>query len=193
MARKAKLDILETGTEEQQIDDHASSQPPELKPEGPQPQPSKLRLKKKLVVLCTVVTCVCCIAAGVLFFRMQRGRENVASPADKRLSVAVADVARHNVANLDNFVIDYPGQGDTVRIAIFALAVELNEPVKKDAVENQVELRSDIYMLSKRRTIGSMLSPKERGALRSEIAAELEKRLGAGAVKAVYFTKFYVL
>jgi hypothetical protein len=55
------------------------------------------------------------------------------------------------VANLGNLVIDYREPGDTVRIVIFALAVELNEPVKKDAVENQTELRNDICALSKRR------------------------------------------
>ncbi|MBE0557325.1 MAG: flagellar basal body-associated FliL family protein, partial [Proteobacteria bacterium] len=54
-------------------------------------------------------------------------------------------------------------------------------------------LRGDIYTLSKRRSIGSLVSPEGRGTLGSEIAAELEKRLGAGVVKAVYFTKFYIL
>lgn len=190
MARKAKLDILEIRTEEQPVHQEPPSLP-ELEPESK--QSLRVRLHKKLIVVCVIVTSVCFIAGGVLFFWMRTGKKNAVSFADKRLSVAVTDVTRHNVANLDNFVIDYRGQGDTVRIAIFALAVELNEQVKRDAVENQVELRGAIYMLSKKRSIGSLLSSEERGALRNEIAAELEKRLGAGAVKAVYFTKFYVL
>ncbi len=190
MARKAKLDILEIHTEEQPVDQE-SLRPPELEPESQ--QPLRVRLHKKLIVTCVIVTSVCFIAGGGVFFWVRMGKKNSASLPDKQHQVAVIDVTRHNVANLDNFVIDYREQGDTVRIAIFALAVELNEPVKKDVVENQMELRGDIYTLSKRRPIGSLRSLAERGALRNEIAAELEKRLGAGAVKAVYFTKFYIL
>ena len=192
MARKAKLDILEIHTEDQPVD-----QEPEQLPEhdtgNQQHQPLKARLHKKWVITCVIVIGVCFIAGGGILFRAGTGKKNIASMSDKQHPVAVADVMRHNVANLDNFVIDYREQGGTVRIAIFALAVELNEPVKKDAVENQVDLRGDIYMLSKKRTIGSLLSPEARGTLRNEIAAELDKRLGTGAVKAVYFTKFTIL
>jgi flagellar basal body-associated protein FliL len=190
MARKAKLDILEIHTEEQPAD-VKSVQPSELKPESQQ-QPLRMRLNRKMIVTCVIVTSVCFIAGGGVFFWLKMAKKTTSIP-DTRHPTAVTDVTLHNVANLDNFIIDYREQGDSVRIAIFALAVELNEPVKKDAVENQVELRGDIYTLSKRRPIGSLFSPEERGTLRNEIAAELDKRLGAGAVKAVYFTKFYIL
>ncbi len=192
MARKAKLDILEIHNDEQPAD-LESLQLPELEPDS-QPQPLRARLHKKLIVTCVIVTCVCFIAGGGVFFWMKAGKKNVASLPDSKLRpVTVTDVMGHNVASLDNFVIDYREQGDTIRIAIFALAVELNEPVKKDIVEKQVKLRGDIYALSKKKSLGSLFSPEGRGALRSEIAAELDKRLGAGVVKAVYFTKFYIL
>jgi flagellar basal body-associated protein FliL len=192
MARKAKLDILEIHNDEQPADLEAL-QLPELEPEGQQPRLVRLQLRKKLIVLCVILTSVCIIAGGGVFFWMKVGKNNTVSLSDKLRPVAVTDVMQHNVANLDNFVIDYRGQGDTIRIAIFALAVELNEPVKKDVVEKQVGLRGDIYTLSKKRSLGSLFSPEGRGTLRSEIAAELDKRLGAGVVKAVYFTKFYIL
>jgi flagellar basal body-associated protein FliL len=188
MARKAKLDILEIHTEEQPADVEPM-QPPEPEPESQQ-QPVRMRLHNKLIVTCVIVIGVCFIAGSGVLFWMKTG---ATSRPDTQRSAAVPDATQHNVVNLDNFFIDYRGQGDTVRIVVFALAVELSEPVQKDAVENQVELRGDIYMLSKERSIGSMLSPEERGTLRNEIAAELDKRLGAGAVKAVYFTKFYIL
>lgn len=191
MARKAKLDILEIHSDKQPTD-LESLQPPELEPDS-QPQPLRTRLHKKLIVACAIVTSVCFIAGGGVFFWLKAGKKNTASLSDKVRPVAATDVMRHNVANLDNFVIDYREQGDTIRLAIFALAVELNEPVKKDAVENQVELRGDIYSLSKKRPLGSLFSPEGRATLRSEIAVELGKRLGAGVVKAVYFTKFYIL
>ena len=191
MARKAKLDILEIHTEAQP-EDQESLQTPELDPESQQ-QPLRVRLHKKLILTCAIVVGVCLVAGGGVFFWMGPGKNTGASLPDGPRPAVVTEVTRQNVANLDNFVIDYREHGDTVRIAIFALAVELNEPVKKDAVENQPELRGDIYTLSKRRSIGSLRSLEERGVLRNEIAAELEKRLGAGAVKAVYFTKFYII
>jgi flagellar basal body-associated protein FliL len=192
MARKAKLDILEIQTEDQPVDAEPS-QIPELDPESQQPHPLKGRLQKKLVMACAIVTGVCFIAVGVVFFWIRTGKNNITSQPDTRRPATVIDATQHNVANLDNFVIDYREQGGAVRIVMFALAVELNGSVKKDAVENRVELRGDIYTLSKKKSVGSLFSLEERGALRNEIAAELEKRLGAGAVKAVYFTKFYIL
>jgi flagellar basal body-associated protein FliL len=76
---------------------------------------------------------------------------------------------------------------------MFAFAAELNKPANGDALENRVEIRGAIYTLSKKRSVTSLLSPEERKGFRNEIAAELERRLGAGVVKAVYFTKFQVL
>ena len=192
MARKAKLDILEIHNDQQPAD-LESLQLPELEPEGQQSRLVRVQLRKKLIVLCAIVTSVCIIAGGGVFFWIKAEKKNTASLSDKLRPIAITDVMQHSVANLDNFVIDYREQGDTIRIAIFALAVELNEPVKKDVVEKQVDLRGDIYTLSKKRPIGSLLSPEGRGTLRSEIAAGLDKRLGAGVVKAVYFTKFYIL
>lgn len=192
MARKAKLDILEIHNDKPPADSE-SLQLPELEPDS-QPEPLRARLHKKLIVTCVIVTCVCFIAGGGVFFWMKAGEKNVASLPDSKLRpVTVTDMMRHNVASLDNFVIDYREEGGTIRIAIFALAVELNQPVKKDVVENQVKLRGDIYTLSKKRPLSSLFSLGGRGTLRSEIAAELDKRLGAGVVKAVYFTKFYIL
>lgn len=56
-----------------------------------------------------------------------------------------------------------------------------------------MELRGGIYTLSKKKSVASLLSPEDRKGFRNEIAAELERRLGADVVKAIYFTKFYVL
>jgi flagellar basal body-associated protein FliL len=192
MARKAKLDILEIHAEDHLVD-IAPSQQLEPDPAGQQPHPLKRQLHKKLIITCVIVISFCFIAVGLVFFWMRAGGNNNVSLRNKRLPAAMTDMTQRNVANLDNFVIDYREQGGAVRIVLFALAVELNGPAKKDAIENQVELRGDIYALSKKKTIASLLTLEERGTLRNEIAAELEKRLGAGAVKAVYFTKFYII
>ena len=192
MTRKAKLDILEIHAEERPADQEPAP-PPESEPESPLPLPPRFRLHKKLVVLCAIALIGCCIVGGSAYFWLRAGKQAASSPADNGRSPAVLAATRHPVVTLDKFMIDYRGQGDTVRIAVFALAVELDESVKKQAVENQPELRGEIYALSKKRSVDSLRSSAERGALKNEIAAELEKRLGAGSVKAVFFTTFYIL
>ncbi len=191
MARKAKLDILEIHAEERPADPEPVP-PPESEPESPQPPP-RSRLHKKLVVLSALAIIGCSILGGGAYFWLRTGNQAAVVPAEKRSSPAVLAAVRQHVVTFDDFVIDYRDRGDTVRIAVFALAVELSESVTTQAVENLPGLRGEIYALSKKRSVDSLRSSAERGALKNEIAAELEKRLGAGSVKAVLFTTFYIL
>lgn len=190
MARKAKLDILEIHAEERPTDPEPVP-PPESELESP--PPPRFRLHKKLVVLCALAIIGCCILGGGAYFWLRTGNQAAVVPAGKRSSPTVLAAMRQHVVTFDDFVIDYRDQRDTVRIAVFALAVELSESVTMQAVENLPGLRGEIYALSKKRSVDSLRSSAERGALKNEIAAELEKRLGAGSVKAVLFTTFYIL
>lgn len=191
MTRKAKLDILEIHPEERPADPEPVLSA-EREAESPQPQPPRFRLHRKMIVLCALILIVCSTAGGSLLFWLRSGKE-AASPPDRRSAPAVLATTGGHVVALNNFVIDYREQGDRVRIVVFALAVELDRSVRKDALDQQPELRGDIYSLSKKRSLDSLRGPDERGALKNEIAAELEKRLGAGAVKAVYFTQFTIM
>ena len=186
MTRKAKLDILEILPEEQE-----AVLPEEREPEIPPPQPS-VRLRKKFLVPAVIFFVVCCLAGSGIVFWLRSG-QRAAPPPDRRAAPTVIAGERQNMVTLTDFFVDYREPGDRVRIAVFALAVELDESVRKDTFEKQPELRGDIYRVSKKRSLAALRSPDERGALRSEIAAALEKRLGAGSVKAVYFTKFYIM
>ena len=136
-----------------------------------------------------VMVSLCLIILGTVLFVMRTGKKDVTPTAVRRPSVVV----NRNIANFDNFVIDCRDGGGNVRIIMFAFAAELNKPVTGDAIENRVELRGAIYTLSRKRSVASLLSPEERKGFRNEIAAELERQLGAGVVKAVYLTKFQVL
>jgi flagellar basal body-associated protein FliL len=188
MTRKAKLDILDIHPEEQPVEHDPA--PAEAKPETPPPGAPAHR---KVAVLAAILFAACCLAGGGVFVWLRSGTQAAPpSPAAARAPEVVAAAGR-NVVALNNFVIDYPGRGDTVRIAVFALAVELNESMPGRDLANEPNLRGEIYALSKKRSVESLLSPNERGALKSDIAAELKRRLGAGAVKAVYFTEFYIL
>lgn len=136
-----------------------------------------------------VMVSLCLIIVGTVLFVMRTGTKSVTSIPVRQPSVVI----NRNMVNFDNFVVDCRDGGGNVRIIMFAFAAELNKPVNGDAIENRVELRGAIHTLSRKRSVASLLSPDERKGFRNEIAAELEKRLGAGVVKAIHFTKFQIL
>lgn len=189
MARKVKLDILE------KREDRIDEQPEEI---GPSPlleasdsqQPPTVWTGKKWILTGVVVAIVCLIAVGTVMLLMWTGKKNITSMPVKQPPVAMMNALQ---LNFGNFVVDCRDGGGNVRIVMFAFAVELNKPVNGDAIEDRAELRGAIYTLSKKKSVASLLSPDDRKGFRNEIAAELERRLGAGVVKAIYFTKFYVL
>ncbi|MHB8910351.1 MAG: flagellar basal body-associated FliL family protein [Syntrophales bacterium] len=189
MARKVKLDILENNEDRVDEPSEDMGQSP-LSDEAPDCQSAPtVWTGKKWILTGAVMVSLCLIIAGTAFFVMRTGRKNVAPIPVKQPAVVV----NRNTVNFDNFVVDCRDGGGNVRIVIFAFAAELNHPVNGDAIENRVELRGAIYTLSRKRSVASLLSPQERKGFRNEIAAELDRRLGAGVVKAVYFTKFQVL
>jgi flagellar basal body-associated protein FliL len=189
MAKKVKLDIPEirrVRTEEE---------PEEIDPSPPaeasdSPRPSTVWTGKKWILMGVVAVSVCLIAVGAVLFVMKTEKKNITSAPLKQPTVAITNPLQRN---FDNFVVDYRDGSGNVRIVMFAFAVELNKPVNGNAIEDRAELRGAIYTLSKKKSVASLLSPGDRKGLRNEIAAELERRLGAGVVKAVYFTNFYVL
>jgi flagellar basal body-associated protein FliL len=192
MARKVKLDILENR------EDRIEEQPEDI---GPSPllevsdsqRSQTVWTGKKWILTGAAVMSVCLIAVGTVMFLMRTGKKNIASMPVKQPPVAIVNMINRNLSNFDNFVVDCRDGGGNIRIAMFSFAVELNKPVNGDAIEDRVELRGAIYTLSKKKSVASLLSPEDRKGFRNEIAAELERRLGAGVVKAIYFTKFYVL
>ena len=192
MARKVKLDILEN--HEDHIDDPSEDigQSPLSDVSDGQGAPT-VWTSKKWIFTGVVAVSLCLIVVGTVLFVMRIGKKNITSIPVKQPSVAMTAKINRNISNFDNFVIDCRDGGGNVKILMFALAVELNKPLNGDAIENRVELRGAIYALSRKRSVASLLSPEDRKGFRNEIAAELERRLGAGFVKGVYFTKFYIL
>ncbi len=192
MARKVKLDILENREErgDEQPEEIRLSTLSEASDNLPAPV---VRAGKKWIVIGAVGVSVCLIAVGTLLFVMRGGKDTATVLQLKQPPVAMMKTIPRNISNFDNFVVDCRDGSGNLRVIMFALAVELAKPVNGDAIEDRVELRGAIYRLSKKKGVASLLSPEERRGLRNDIAAELDKQLGAGVVKTVYFTKFHVL
>ncbi len=192
MARKVKLDILEN--REGRSDEQPEEIMPSLLPEEPDSEPSPVvRAGKKWIVIGAVGVSVCLIAVGTLLFLMRGCEDHTTSLQLRQSPVAMMKTINRNISNFDNFVVDCQDGSGNLRVVMFAFAVELTKPVNGEAIEDRVELRGAIYRLSKKKSVASLLSPEDRKGFRNEIAAELEKQLGAGVVKTVYFTKFHVL
>lgn len=191
MARKVRLDIPEAEKGEQSTGEPEPSLLPAVPSEDQ--QLSKGWPYNKWIVICIVVVGCCLTAVGAFFLWTMTGQKDSASERSNSHPAAVVSTAPRTMATFDNFVIDYRLQGGTVRIVTFAFTVEFASPVHGDAIQDQADLREAIYTLSKKQTEASLFAPEERGGFKKEIAAELEKRLGAGMVKGVYFTKFCIL
>jgi flagellar basal body-associated protein FliL len=192
MARKVKLDILEN--HENRIDEPSEDigQSP-LSDVSACQRPSTVLTGKKWILTGVAMVSLCLIGVGAVLFVMKTGKKDVTSIPAKQPAAAMIATTNRNISSFDDFVIDCRDGGGNVQIVVFALAVELNKPVNGDAIENRVELRGAIHALSRKRSGASLLSPEDRKGFRKEIAAELERRLGAGVVRAIYFTKFCVL
>jgi flagellar basal body-associated protein FliL len=189
MARKVKLDILDGLPEDRA---NAETEPVSLPEEtAADSQIAQKRSYKLWILPGMIVMGLCLIAGGAFFVWTMMGQHDTASTAN-RLPLAVSALPP-NMANLDAFVIDCRQQGGEFRIVTFAVTVEFKNPVNGDAIRDQVDLREAIYDLSRKKALASLVAPEQRGAFKKEIAAEVEKRLGAGVVKGVYFTKFCIL
>jgi flagellar basal body-associated protein FliL len=192
MARKVKLDILENSEvlSVEQPEDIAPSPLPEVSDcQGP----PTVWAGKKWIFTGVVVVSVCLIVVGTVMFLMGRGKKNIALMVVNQPSMMHINTTHRNFSYFDNFVVDCRDGGGSIRIVMFAFAVELNKPVIGSAIEDRAELRGAIHSLSKKKSVASLLAPEDRKRFGNEIAAELERQLGAGVIKAIYFTKFYVL
>jgi flagellar basal body-associated protein FliL len=190
MARKVKLDVLEAHADDPLAVDAEPSLPGAASADhhvstgGP---------FKKWIMPCAITLVFCTIAVGVFVVWTMMGQKNTKATSPDHAPVAVTPTTQGTMANIGEFVVDHRLQGGNVRIVTFALTLEFHAPVNDDAIQGNVDLREAIYTLSKRKDFSSLITPEERGALKKEIAAEVEKRLGAGVVKGVYFTKFCTL
>jgi len=76
---------------------------------------------------------------------------------------------------------------------MFDLTFELNTGQQGLFMGNMVRIRSSIYQMVSKKTVNVVLSPRSMNLLRDEIMTELEKYLGKGTIKNIYFTKYIVL
>jgi flagellar basal body-associated protein FliL len=98
-----------------------------------------------------------------------------------------------NVEFMNDFFIPLKVDKKDQRIMMFDLAFELNTGQQVLFMGNMVRIRSSIYQMVSNKTVNVALSPGSMNLLRDEITTELEKYLGKGTIKNIYFTRYIVL
>jgi flagellar basal body-associated protein FliL len=209
--QKAKLDILENIPE---IDTTGVMEGTDEVSEIP-PMAGKQWASNKLILLVsTLVLAVLVIAGGVWFYFMKSaslmhkekivnadgdnfGKEskvigdateigNTAPPA-----VPLSD--KVTTIYFKDFIIDLRDTGGRSKILVCEVAIEISENQNAAQLVNNKDVRRIIYLSAKGKSAVALRSLEERKRLKNEMTTELEKMLGEGVIKNLYFINYLIM
>lgn len=106
----------------------------------------------------------------------------VISPAEKVITLYFKD-----------FIIDLKDTGGKSKILACDVAIDVSENKNVASLVNNKDVREIIYRTVKDRSAVALRSLEERKRLKNEMAKELEKMLGEGIIKNVYFTNYIIM
>ncbi len=196
--QKAKLDILENIPD---IDATGAAEGTDEVPEittiaGKQWASNKLILLVSALVLAALV-----IAGGVWFYLTKsaslKDQESKApdnatesgntdtpifAPADKLITIYFKD-----------FIIDLKDTGGMSKILVCEVAIEISENQNTAKLANNKDVRKIIYLAAKGKSAVALRSLEERKRLKIEMITELEKMLGKGVIKNLYFINYLIM
>jgi flagellar basal body-associated protein FliL len=108
--------------------------------------------------------------------------EPVVPPIDKVITIYFND-----------FVIDLKDTSGKSKILVCDVAIDISENQNVAKLVNNKDVRKIIYLTAKGKSAVALKSLEERKRLKIEIGKELEKILGEGIVKNVYFTNYIIM
>jgi len=92
-----------------------------------------------------------------------------------------------------DFIIDLKDSGGKSKLLFCDVAIDISENENAAQLVNSKDLRKIIYLAAKGKSAVALRSLEERKRLKNEMAKELEKMLGEGIVKNVYFTNYLIM
>lgn len=206
MAKKAKIDLLDVGKNEENGASHRDGLGESAIPDAREDQAvhaertgriyvwmrliKTAKLKHLLILVISVL--VIAIAGGSiwLFYDRERKKESAIKEGE---SLKKAIPAGEKMVLFDNFVVDVRDKKGEMRIAFYDIVIELENPQAAGAEGERVDVRSVIHAVLKRKQVVDGLSPEGRGLIKIELINELDRLLGGKAVKNVYITRFEVI
>jgi len=106
----------------------------------------------------------------------------IAPPADKVITIYYKD-----------FIIDLKDTSGKSKILVCDVAIDVIENENAAQLVNNKDVRKIIYRTAKGKSAIALKSLEERKRLKNEMAKELEKMLGEGVIKNVYFINYVIM
>ncbi|MEE9912666.1 MAG: flagellar basal body-associated FliL family protein [Deltaproteobacteria bacterium] len=94
---------------------------------------------------------------------------------------------------LKDFMIDLKDASGSSHVLMCDIAFDIAGEQKQDPLQNTTALRNIILKTAQTRSVVALRSVEERKKLKKELAAALDKVLGDGSVKTVYFTNYFIM
>lgn len=94
---------------------------------------------------------------------------------------------------LKDFMIDLVDSKGNNYVLMCDVAFDIGAKTTPDQLENNTGVRNIIYKTAKNRSVVALRSVEERKKMKKELASELDKMLGEGSVKNVYFMNYFIM
>jgi flagellar basal body-associated protein FliL len=202
MVQKAKLDVLENLPELEIIEANA---PTEVQDE-PLPISREGWAFNKLLLIGAPALIVVLIIIGALWFFLSRTITSVVkskpgtsvAEIEKKVTTggnvpAAVEPVKINTAYFKDFVIDLKDKTGKSKILLCDVAFNLSEEKSIADLENRKDIRNLIYQTVKGKNSIALKSLEERKLLKKELSQELNKMVGDGIVKNVYFINYLIM
>ena len=202
MVEKAKLDVLENLPDIEITDVKIQAEE----------QSFSVAQKKwalnKLFLMAAPAIIVVLVITGVLWFYLTRtvttaklksGTQVTAIEkkktvnAEKISTQAPIERLKANNVYFNDFIIDLKDKTGKSKILMCDVVFDVSEADKIGDLENRSDIRSLIYSTATGRNAVVLRSIEERKRLKQELLQELNKMLGDGIVKNVYFTNYLIM
>lgn len=206
MVQKAKLDVLENLPDIELADMAIQA---EDSPESPLPfYGGKWALNKLILIAVPAVMVILVIGAVLWFYLTPKGKpvnrlesarpvavtEKKKPQHDQMVSTqtAIEQVKANNIYYKD-FIIDLKDKTGKDKILMCDVALDVSEAGNIAELESSEDIRNIIYQTATGRNAVALRSIEERNRLKKELLLEVNKMLGDGVVKNVYFTNYVIM
>ena len=205
MAKKAKLDILDINTHEENkvpdqddirddvvLDKHEDKAETEKKTDRILAWMRRLWTgnRKAWFILTGSVLLAAAAGVSIWFYYCEEKKESVSL---KQVVPKTEIPAENKLALFGGFAIDLRDEKGNIRIAFCDIAVEMEKPQVAGAMGARVDLRNVIYTVLKKKVAADGSSPEGRHRIKTELKNEMNRLLGEKFIKDVYFTRFEVI
>jgi flagellar basal body-associated protein FliL len=202
MVQKAKLDVLENLPELEMVEANA---PTEVQ-EEPLPISGEGWAFNKLILIGAPALIVVLIIIGALWFYLSR---TITSVVKSKPDTSVAEIEKKVTAGVNipvavesvkistayfkDFVIDLKDKTGRSKILLCDVAFNLSEGKNIAELENSKDVRNLIYQTVRGKNSVALKTIEERKLLKKELSQELNKMIGDGIVKNIYFINYLIM